>query len=90
MAKSNPHTSQNFPLRAVPHCGHGSAGSGWPTGLAVTAGLAVTVGPAGPAVRAVPGGAPSIRIPHVSQKSVAADSWPAGQTAIAIPAISWF
>jgi hypothetical protein len=35
-------------------------------------------------------GALSILMPQVSQKSVAADSWPSGHTAMAIAAISWF
>jgi hypothetical protein len=35
-------------------------------------------------------GAPSIRMPQVSQKSVAVDWWPSGHTAMEIAAISWF
>jgi hypothetical protein len=32
--KSNPSTSQNRPVRGVPHCGHAS---GWPAGAVASA-----------------------------------------------------
>src|SRR5205807_224119 len=74
-AKSNPHTSQNCPVRPAPHCGQGSAegtgGAGDPAAGAPADGMEAADG-AGAA-------APSIRIPHTSQKSLLAESWPLGQ-----------
>ncbi len=63
VVKSWPQDSQNWPVRAAPHCGQASAAAGAAT-------VAV---------------APPMRMPHTSQKSSLAESWPDGQVAIAIP-----
>jgi hypothetical protein len=61
-AKFRPHDSQNCPVRGVPQFGHG--------GPAAVPGDAIGAGPGGaPAAAGRP-----ILIPHVSQKSVLADS----------------
>jgi hypothetical protein len=79
--RSKPQASQNWPdLAAVPHFGHdslsepdGAGGRGIPDDGVVASGQGAGAGA---------GVDPMIRIPHVSQKSVLADSWPAGQVAI--------
>jgi hypothetical protein len=71
--KSKPQDSQNWPDRAVPQFGHGSlCRSGWADG-----GAGGRVGPDDGAVSGQGAGArvdSTIRIPHVSQKSVLPDS----------------
>jgi hypothetical protein len=64
-------------VRAAPHCEQASAGAGM-----------VAVAPPSGSVAAGDDGnsatAP-MRMPHTSQKSSLAESWPDGQVAIAIP-----
>jgi len=62
-SKSNPQDSQKRPDLAVPHCGHGSAGSaGCDDDGGVAAGVAAWLADA------------LIRIPQTSQKSLLAES----------------
>jgi hypothetical protein len=67
-----PQASQNWPVLAVPHVGQDS-----PARAAASGGGALTAGD-GPDA-----GLPAMRMPHTSQKSSVAETWPSGHTAIA-------
>jgi hypothetical protein len=79
VVKSWPQDSQNWPVRAAPHCGQASAAAGAATVAVAPPSGSATAGDGGNSVAA------PMRMPHTSQKSSLAESWPDGQVAIAIP-----
>src|SRR5204862_3133659 len=80
-AKSWPHTSQNCPDLAVPHCGQGSAGvpGAARPGPASAGGAGAAEAEAEAEAEAAGPAAAPMRIPHTSQKSGSVLSCPAGQ-----------